>query len=173
MPFLVGDCRSTAAGGAITTISGRPVHGRICHHLGWYQGPECLEGEPLCPQRGSHKFSCDASLRPAGEALTEVIYDSNAMPDCMQGLIVLSPAVDCARDFMLTIMVALQSVLCKICPRARIVPQPLIPKVTLNEQEVRCAALIVLLSIPLKGLLAISSHMSLHLLRFGLQPRAC
>ena len=54
----------------------------------------------------------------------------------VQGIICLSPAVDCPRNFQLKIMEAIQGIILMVAPNARLVPQPRIPDITLNEAEV-------------------------------------
>ena len=54
----------------------------------------------------------------------------------LQGIICLSPAVDCPRTFTLRIMSAIQGLILLLAPNSRVVPQPQIPNITLNEQEV-------------------------------------
>ena len=56
----------------------------------------------------------------------------------LQGIICLSPAVDCPRTVTLRIMSAIQGLILLLAPNSRVVPQPQIPNITLNEQEV-CA----------------------------------
>jgi hypothetical protein len=58
-----------------------------------------------------------------------------------QGIICLSPAVDCPRNFLLKIMEAIQGIVLLVVPNARLIPQPQIPDITLNEAEVGCAFL--------------------------------
>jgi len=64
-------------------------------------------------------------------AILGAIRDQSAW----QGIICISPAVDCPRTFQLKILEAIQGVILMVAPNARLVPQPRIPDITLNEAE--------------------------------------
>lgn len=103
---------------------------RVCEQILWWRS---FPSQAL-------KIWLASSMSPTSWCNFCMRVSLNRFASTLQGVILLSPAVDVPRTFVLKIMAAVQGFIVRVAPGIRIVPQPVIPNVTLNPEEVWCSS---------------------------------